>query len=109
MKWLRKILRAKAAVGNEFLDERKCSRAFRSLQMAEDLSELVRRSETISARIDFSEIEIEAQLDSHGVALHQPPQRETLAAGLPQVRSARARSNRRRSSPRRLTPGGNSA
>ena len=42
------------------------------------LSELVHRNNAISARIDFSGIEIDAHLDSHGVALHQPPQRETL-------------------------------
>ncbi len=42
------------------------------------LSELVRRNNAISARIDFSGIEVDAHLDSHGVALHEPPQRETL-------------------------------
>jgi hypothetical protein len=42
------------------------------------VSTLVRRGETISARIDFSNIEIAAQIDSHGVALHKPPEREAL-------------------------------
>jgi hypothetical protein len=42
------------------------------------LSELVTRGETISARIDFSDIQVAAHIDSHGVALHKPPEREAL-------------------------------
>lgn len=42
------------------------------------VSELVRRGDCISARIDFSPVEMEAQVDSHGRALHAPPEREAL-------------------------------
>jgi hypothetical protein len=76
VKWLRKILRAKT-VSNQFLKAEVLPR-IPEFTNGGRLSELVRRSNTISARIDFSEIEIEAHVDSHGVALLQPPQRETL-------------------------------
>ena len=42
------------------------------------LSELVTRGDTISARIDFSGAKLEAYVDSHGRALHTPPEREAL-------------------------------
>ena len=42
------------------------------------VSELVRRGQTICAQIDFSEIEMAAQIDSHGVALHNPPEQQAL-------------------------------
>ena len=76
VKWLRKILRAKA-VSAEFLEAQVLPR-IPEFTNGGRLSELVRRNNAISARIDFSGIEIDAHLDSHGVALHQPPQRETL-------------------------------
>ncbi|MEP6937678.1 MAG: DEAD/DEAH box helicase [Chthoniobacterales bacterium] len=40
------------------------------------VAELVRRGDTISARVDFSSIPIAACIDSHGRALHTPPERE---------------------------------
>ncbi len=42
------------------------------------ISEIVIRPNTISARIDFSEILIPALVDSHGVALLDPPERQAL-------------------------------
>ena len=76
VKWLRKIVREKI-VSSQFLHEQILPRIPEFTQGGE-LSELVRRGETISARIDFSRIEVAAQIDSHGVALHEPPEREAL-------------------------------
>ena len=42
------------------------------------IHEIVLRRETISARIDFSSVEVNAVIDSHGRALHDPPEREAL-------------------------------
>jgi superfamily II DNA/RNA helicase len=42
------------------------------------VAEIVTRANTISARIDFSENPVNALLDSHGVALLDPPEREAL-------------------------------
>jgi len=42
------------------------------------ISEIVTRANTVSARIDFSAIEIGAMIDSHGVALLDPPEQEAL-------------------------------
>jgi superfamily II DNA/RNA helicase len=52
------------------------------------LAEFVRRGSFISARIDFSEVKIPATIDSHGLALVDPPQREALplpCRGCPQL------------------------
>jgi len=42
------------------------------------IAEIVTRSNTISARIDFSEVPMTALLDSQGVALLDPPERKAL-------------------------------
>ncbi|MFN2622743.1 MAG: DEAD/DEAH box helicase [Chthoniobacterales bacterium] len=42
------------------------------------IAELITRANTISARIDFSEAEIAAVIDSHGAALLDPPERKAL-------------------------------
>ena len=42
------------------------------------IAELVTRGNTISARIDFSGVQIPAFVDSHGCALLEPPEREAL-------------------------------
>jgi superfamily II DNA/RNA helicase len=42
------------------------------------VSEIVTRGNTISARIHFSEVEIAAFIDSRGVALLDPPEREAI-------------------------------
>jgi superfamily II DNA/RNA helicase len=42
------------------------------------VAEIVTRANTISARIDFSENQVTALIDSHGVALLDPPEREAI-------------------------------
>ncbi|HZE12339.1 MAG TPA: hypothetical protein VE086_01150, partial [Chthoniobacterales bacterium] len=42
------------------------------------IAEIITRANTISARIDFSQVEIAASIDSHGAALLDPPEREAL-------------------------------
>ncbi|HEX4629752.1 MAG TPA: DEAD/DEAH box helicase [Chthoniobacterales bacterium] len=42
------------------------------------IAEIITRANTISARIDFSENQLNALIDSHGVALLDPPEREAL-------------------------------
>ncbi len=76
VKWLRRILGQKI-ISSQILHEDILPR-LPEFTRGGKLFELVRRGETISARIDFSEIETKAQIDSHGVALHQPPEREAL-------------------------------
>lgn len=43
-----------------------------------EVSELVTRGNTISARLDFSAVEVAAIVDSHGRALHSPPERAAI-------------------------------
>jgi hypothetical protein len=76
VKWLRKILKQKV-VSLDALHAQVLPR-IGEFTNGGKLSELVRRNETISARVDFSDVQIEARLDSHSVALHQPPEREML-------------------------------
>jgi superfamily II DNA/RNA helicase len=42
------------------------------------VSEIVARANTIYARIDFSEVQVAAIVDSHGIALLDPPEREAI-------------------------------
>jgi Helicase conserved C-terminal domain len=42
------------------------------------VAEIVARSNTIYARIDFSEVPVEAVIDSRGAALQEPPEREAI-------------------------------
>lgn len=42
------------------------------------IAEIITRANTISTRIDFSDNQISAMIDSHGVALLDPPEREAL-------------------------------
>jgi hypothetical protein len=76
VKWLRKALGQKI-ISSAVLDQQVLPRLSEWTKGGE-LSELVRRNDTISARIDFSSIKVQAEVDSHGVALHQPPEREAL-------------------------------
>jgi len=78
VKWLRKMIGQKI-ISAEFLETEVLPR-IPEFTKGGRLSELIRRKDAVSVRIDFSEIEVEAQLDSHGVALHQPPEREVLPA-----------------------------
>jgi len=43
-----------------------------------EVAEIVKRANTISARIDFSEVPMTAFIDSHGAALLDPPERKAL-------------------------------
>jgi len=42
------------------------------------IAEIITRANTISARIDFSDVQIAAVIDSHGAALLDPPERKAL-------------------------------
>jgi hypothetical protein len=42
------------------------------------IAEIITRTNTISARIDFSEVQVSAIIDLHGAALLDPPEREAL-------------------------------
>jgi hypothetical protein len=42
------------------------------------IHEIILRNETVSARVDFSALEMSAVIDSHGRALHHPPEREAI-------------------------------
>ena len=43
-----------------------------------EIAEITTRENTISARIDFSAVQIAAAVDSHGIALLDPPEREAI-------------------------------
>ena len=86
VKWLRKKLRSSGAAvddGHRPLQEKDLDeivqKFLRQWTGGGSVAELVRRRQTICAQIDFAEIEMAAQIDSHGVALHEPPEREALA------------------------------
>jgi hypothetical protein len=91
VKWLRKKLSSVAAVCDHRTNElgghrppltRACFDEFVGPLIPKltngGTSEIVARGDTIYARLDFSEVQISAQVDSHGRALHQPPEREAL-------------------------------
>ncbi|PYI91878.1 MAG: DEAD/DEAH box helicase [Verrucomicrobia bacterium] len=42
------------------------------------IAEIITRGNTISARIHFSDVEVAAVVDSHGIALLDPPEREAI-------------------------------
>ncbi|MGI9086313.1 MAG: DEAD/DEAH box helicase [Chthoniobacterales bacterium] len=79
VKWLRKIVGVKALSRVHFT-ERVLPRLSEWTEGAE-VSEVVTRGQTISARLDFSPVKISAIIDSLGAALQAPPER----AGLPLV------------------------
>jgi superfamily II DNA/RNA helicase len=93
VKWLRKELVGRASV--EPRDSSSTARQslalpFNKLRFDESViplipsltggqvAEIVNRANTISARIDFSEVPISAVIDSHGCALLEPPEREAI-------------------------------
>ena len=43
-----------------------------------EVAEVITRGDTIYARADFSNLQVLAHVDSHGQALHEPPEREAL-------------------------------
>ena len=94
VKWLRKKLSSVAAVCDRRTDEfggrRPPLQSLTSERFDEfvvplipeltggEIAEIVTRGDTIYARIDFSSLQILAHVDSHGRALHEPPEREAL-------------------------------
>jgi superfamily II DNA/RNA helicase len=76
VKWLRRVLGQKI-ISRTFFDEEVLPR-IPEFTNGGALYQLVRRGDAISAQIDFSGIKIESHLDSHGIALHSPPEREGL-------------------------------
>ncbi|MDQ6860157.1 MAG: DEAD/DEAH box helicase [Verrucomicrobiota bacterium] len=75
VKWLRKIVGVKA-LSRAHLDESILPRLPELTGGA--VSELVVRGNTISARIDFSAVEISAVVDRHGHALDAPSERQAV-------------------------------
>ncbi len=78
VKWLRQILNAKV-ISPQFLTEQVIPR-LSEFTGGGALSELVRRNGTVGARLDFSAIAVEAHVDSYGVPLQEPPEREVVPA-----------------------------
>ncbi|HKP93689.1 MAG TPA: DEAD/DEAH box helicase, partial [Chthoniobacterales bacterium] len=93
VKWLRKTLAGRDAV--EPRDSATTARRRLALPLSKarfdetvaallpeitggEVAEIVTRANTISARIDFSQVHVEAMIDSHGIALLEPPEREAL-------------------------------
>jgi superfamily II DNA/RNA helicase len=75
VKWLRKKLEQKSLTKRQF-DE--AIPALLPELTGGRIAELVTRANTISARIDFSEVQVSAIVDSHGAALLDPPERDAL-------------------------------
>jgi hypothetical protein len=76
VKWLRKIVGVKALT-REHLETNILPR-IPEFTGGGEVSELVTRGNTLSARLDFSGNEIEAIVDHHGHALESPPEREAV-------------------------------
>ena len=76
VKWLRKII-AEKLISHASLHEKVLPRMAEFIGGAQ-LSELVTRNGTISARLDFAASEITAVVDSHGRTLHSPPERGAI-------------------------------
>jgi hypothetical protein len=75
VKWLRKKLEQKSLARTQF-DE--ILPSLLPEMTGGQIAEILTRANTISARIDFSGVEITALIDSHGAALLDPPEREAL-------------------------------
>ncbi|HEV2804926.1 MAG TPA: DEAD/DEAH box helicase [Chthoniobacterales bacterium] len=75
VKWLRKKLERKSLGKAEF--DEIIPRVLPEITGGQ-IAEIVRRTSTISARIDFSGAPVTAVVDSHGAALLDPPEREAL-------------------------------
>ena len=75
VKWLRKQLRQKSLT--KALFDETVPPLLPEITGA-PISEIATRAGTIYARLDFSQIQVTAILDSHGVALLDPPEREAI-------------------------------
>ena len=76
VKWLRRLLGAKQMRRQDLFD--RISAGMREWSDGGVVVEIVRRGQTFSARIDFSNVQVEAWRDSSGKALLDPPAREGL-------------------------------
>ncbi len=91
VKWLRRHLRQKQMKAEELFEQVKAGMLTWSDGGLVD--EIVRRGQTLSARLDFSAIKTSALRDSSGAALLDPPQREALplvCRGCPELEHDRA-------------------
>jgi superfamily II DNA/RNA helicase len=75
VKWLRKKLEQKILTKTTF--DEVVPRILPEITGGQ-IAEIITRANTISARIDFSEVPMTALLDSRGVALLDPPERKAL-------------------------------
>jgi superfamily II DNA/RNA helicase len=75
VKWLRKKLSLKSLPKTQL--EELVVPMMRELTGGE-VAEIAARGDTIYARLDFSEIRIDAFIDSHGLALLDPPERQAI-------------------------------
>ncbi len=76
VKWLRKIAGVSVLARTHF-DEAIVPRIPAMIAVAK-VSEVTERGATVSARLDFSEVRVEAFVDTHGCALESPPERAAL-------------------------------
>lgn len=76
VKWLRKLVAIKALSRTHF--EENILPRLPELTGGAQISEIVTRGRTISARLDFSSIQVNAFLDSLGAALQTPPERQAI-------------------------------
>ncbi|MFL6529787.1 MAG: DEAD/DEAH box helicase, partial [Chthoniobacterales bacterium] len=76
VKWLRKIVGVKALT-REHLETSILPR-LPEFTGGGEVSELVTRGNTVSARLDFSGVDTEAIVDRHGHALESPPERQAV-------------------------------
>ncbi|MFN2474910.1 MAG: hypothetical protein ABR526_01020, partial [Chthoniobacterales bacterium] len=76
VKWLRKLISEKSLT-HAVLHEKIMARSPEFIAGAQ-VSEVVTRNATISARLDFSSVEMTATTDSHGCALETPPERQAI-------------------------------
>ena len=75
VKWLRKRLAQKSLTKPQF--DETVARLLPEITGGQ-IAEIVTRANTISARMDFSEVRISAVVDAHGVPLLDPPERQAL-------------------------------
>lgn len=76
VKWLRKLI-AEKSVSRSVLNTNVLPRLPEFISGAE-VAEVVTRNGTISARLTFTGVEVQALIDSHGRALHSPPERAAI-------------------------------
>ncbi len=81
VKWLRKALLERSPSQSRIFSRTEFEKVTRSILpelVSGEIAEIITRGDTIYARIDFSSLQIPAQIDSHKRALCEPPEREAL-------------------------------